>query len=606
MKPRKPRKSGRPPVYRIIFVGLLLSAGLVALGYRLVILQVVQAGELSHRAGHQHEKTIPIEGERGTIRDREGRLLATNVKVPSIYGIPALIKNPTAVSKRLSRILKGDGGPDAGEIRKKLKTTKKFVWINRKIKPSSARRIMDAELPGIGRMEESQRFYPKRKLMGHLLGFAGLDNRGLEGLEFQYDSFLRGETGWVILERDAHGRSVFPKDLDYARPSRGNNLILTLDEVIQHIAERELEAAIEASKALAGTVVVMDPRTGEVLALAVRPAFNPNQISRGAPGRWRNTAVTDTYEPGSTVKVVAASAALEKGLAQPEDLFYCEEGRMELAGGPMRDHKAEGYLTFREVIQKSSNICTVKIAMRVGEDNLYRAFRDFGFGEKTGVDLPGESPGMIRSPESWSGRSLASLAIGHELLVTPIQLATAFSALANGGWLMRPYLVSEIRGPEGELIQKILPQMRRQVVSADTASRMMSILEGTVAENGTGIQAAVPGYRVAGKTGTAQKIDPETGRYSKKETIVSFVGAVPAEDPRLVVLVIVDGPEKKPWASQTAAPLFRKIVEPVLQYLEIPPGEKTRGTVVASVEASVGASGTVPVFLKEKSSRQDP
>ncbi|HSG05109.1 MAG TPA: penicillin-binding transpeptidase domain-containing protein, partial [Nitrospiria bacterium] len=244
----------------------------------------------------------------------------------------------------------------------------------------------------------------------------------------------------------------------------------------------------------------------------------------------------------------------------------------------------------REVIQRSSNICTVKIAMRVGEDNLYRTFRAFGFGEKTGIDLPGESSGMIRAPGSWSGRSLASLSIGHELLVTPIQIVTAVSALANGGWLVRPYLVSEIRDPEGRVIQKILPQMRRQVVSADTASRMMSILEGAVSENGTGIQAAVPGYRVAGKTGTAQKIDSETGRYSKKETIVSFVGVVPAEDPRLVVLVVVDGPQEDAWASQTAAPLFRKIVEPVLHYLEIPPGQAREETVVASVGASAGAA----------------
>ncbi|HEY5648745.1 MAG TPA: penicillin-binding protein 2, partial [Nitrospiria bacterium] len=356
-------RSTRRSTFRILLSGLVLSAGLAILIYRLFALQVVRADELSHLAGHQHEKTVPIEGERGTIKDRNGKILATNVKVPSIYGVPGLVENSKTAAGRLGRIL----GVKAELIRRRLSTGKKFVWIDRRVSPEEAQRVQLAGLSGIGQLEESRRFYPKRQLMGHLLGFAGLDNRGLEGIELFYDSALRGEEGWVVLERDAHGQSVFPKDLDYALPSRGMDLVLTVDEVVQHIAERELDRAMDATQALGGTVVVMDPRTGEILALAVRPTFNPNQIADHEPGEWRIRAVTDTYEPGSTVKIVAASAALEKGLATPDDLFYCEKGRMEMAGGPMRDHEEEEYLTFREVIQKSSNICTVKIAMRVGE-----------------------------------------------------------------------------------------------------------------------------------------------------------------------------------------------------------------------------------------------
>ncbi len=563
---------------RIFLAVVLLTAGFLCVAVRLFALQVVEATELSKRAERQHEKSVALEGERGTIFDRQGRILATDVEVPSIYAIPSLIRDRGAVSPDLARVLQSD----ARTIRKRLEGNKNFVWIERKVSPAVARSVMDLGVEGIGVLNESQRFYPKRNLMGHLLGFAGMDNHGLEGIELKYDPLLRGEKGWAVVERDAFGHSIFQKGLDSIAPSRGNDLVLTIDEVIQHIAETELDAAMEQTLAADASVIVMDPKTGEILAMAVRPEFNPNRIEFQHPDQWRNRAVTDPYEPGSTFKIVTASAALEEGVASPGDIFYCEEGKMAVAGGVIRDHEKEGYLTFREVIQKSSNIGMIKIAMRMNDERLYRYIRAFGFGEKTGIDLEGEAPGLIRDPRSWSGRSLASISIGQEVAATPLQVITAVSAIANGGMLMRPHLVSEIRDAEGRVIKAFPPEVRRQAVSPETAGKMMSILEGTVSKNGTGEKAAIPGYRVAGKTGTAQKIDPATKRYSMQDTVSSFVGIVPAEDPRIVVLVVIDSPRGVAWGGTVAAPVFKNVAEQVLRYLGIAPRTQERIVLTSS------------------------
>jgi cell division protein FtsI (penicillin-binding protein 3) len=557
---------------RIFLAVILLTAGFLCVGVRLFALQVVEATELSKRAERQHEKSVVLEGERGTIFDRQGRILATNVEVPSIYAIPSLIRNREAVAPDLARVLQSD----ARTILKRLEGKRNFVWIERKVAPAVARSVMELGIEGIGVLKESQRFYPKRNLMGHLLGFAGMDNRGLEGIELKYDTLLRGEKGWAVVERDAFGHSIFQKGLDSVAPSRGNDLVLTIDEVIQHIAETELDSVMEQTQAANASVIVMNPKTGEILALAVRPEFNPNRVEFLHPDQWRNRAVTDSYEPGSTFKIVTASAALEERVAGPGDIFYCEEGRMAVAGGVMRDHEKEGYLTFREVIQKSSNIGMVKIAMRMKDERLYRHIRAFGFGEKTGIDLEGEAPGLIRDPRYWSGRSLASISIGQEVAATPLQIITAVSAIANGGMLMRPHVVSEIRDADGRVVKVFPPEIKRIAVSPETTGKMMSILEGTVTKNGTGEKAAIPGYRVAGKTGTAQKIDPVTKRYSMQDTVSSFVGIVPAEDPRIVVLVVVDSPKGMAWGGTVAAPVFKTIAEQVLRYLGVPPRTQER------------------------------
>ncbi|MBI3811768.1 MAG: penicillin-binding protein 2 [Nitrospirae bacterium] len=560
------------PARRILLAVVLLAAGFVGIAVRLFALQVVEATELSRRAERQHEKSVALEGERGTIFDRQGRILATDVEVPSLYAIPSLIRDREAVSPDLARVLQSD----VRTIRKRLEGNKNFVWIERKIGPAVARSAMDLGVEGIGVLNESQRFYPKRNLMGHLLGFAGMDNHGLAGIELKYDMQLRGEKGWAVVERDALGHSIFQKGLDSAAPSRGNDLVLTIDEAIQHIVETELDAVMEQTLAADASVIVMDTKTGEILAMAVRPDFNPNRVEFQHPDQWRNRAVTDPYEPGSTFKIVTASAALEERVASPGDIFYCEEGKMVVAGGIIRDAEKEGYLTFREVIQKSSNIGMIKIAMRMDDDRLYHYIRAFGFGEKTGIDLEGEAPGLIKDPRHWSGRSLASISIGQEVAATPLQVITAVSAIANGGMLMRPHLVSEIRDPSGRVVKSFPPELRRQAISPETAGKMMSILEGTVSKNGTGEKAAIPGYRIAGKTGTAQKIDPVTKRYSMQDNISSFVGIVPAEDPRIVVLVVVDSPKGVTWGGTVAAPVFKKIAEQVLRYLGIAPRTQER------------------------------
>lgn len=555
------------------FVALaLVFSGFVVLFLRLVSLQVLSADELSARAERQRERGVEIEAERGTIYDRAGRILATNVEVPSLYALPGAIENRGTAAARIARLL----NTSPASVNKMLRSDRGFVWLRRKMDPGVAEKIDRLGIPGVGFIYESQRFYPKRQLFGQVLGFAGVDNQGLEGLELASDSVLRGEKGLVVLERDASGRPIFPKGLEYNPLDRGKDLVVTLDEVIQHIAERELDTAFRETGAKSGSVIVMDPNNGEILAMAVRPSFNPNRISGYGPEQWRNRAVTDMYEPGSTFKLVAAAAALENGVATPTDLFFCENGMMKMGRRVIHDHLKFGFLSFAQIFQKSSNIGAAKIALRVGPEGYYATLRKFGFGEKTGIDLPGETPGLVRHPEDWTELSLPSMAIGQEVGVTPIQLVTAYAAVANGGTLVRPHLVSEVRDPDGAVIRRFKPEAVRQVIRPETARRLTEILEGTVRDGGTAETAALDGYSVSGKTGTAQKLDPATGRYSRKDYVASFVGITPAEAPRIVVSVVVDSPEGEAWGGVVAAPVFRRVSEQTLRYLGVFPDAADR------------------------------
>jgi cell division protein FtsI (penicillin-binding protein 3) len=401
------------------------------------------------------------------------------------------------------------------------------------------------------------------------MGFAGMDGQGLEGLERRYDRYLSGEKQLIVLQRDALGRTVFPKGLSERTPSPGHTLTLTIDEFAQYVSEKELNDAVISARAKGGMALVMDPKTGAVLAMALSPKFDPNAMSGMSADRWRNRIITDAYEPGSTMKVIVAAAALEERVMRPDSLIYGENGRIEIARTVIHDHEKSGWMTFAEVIQKSSNIGAAKIAMQLEEVRLYRYIKAFGFGEKSDIDLPGEMAGLTKD---WGRRSLASIAMGQEIGVTPLQLVTAISAVANGGWLMKPYVVSEIRDAGGHLVARMEPHVRRQPISTATARTLTDILEGVVT-NGTGRKAAVPGYRVAGKTGTAQKIDPRTGAYSSSLLIGSFVGYVPAEDPRLAIVVVIDEPKAEAWGGVVAAPVFRRIAEQVLPYLGVSPQE---------------------------------
>lgn len=543
---------------------LLLLCGFGGILFRLVTLQVLQAAELTARADRQHQKTVTLEGARGTVTDRHGKVLAMNVEVPSVFGVPTAMESPNLAARQLAPVLH----VRRDELEKKLRQDKSFVWLARKVEPEQSHRLQQLSLDGVGVVMEGRRFYPKGPLLAHVLGFAGMDGQGLEGLERRYESQLHGEKRVTILQRDALGRTVFPKGFAEKPPVPGHALTLTIDEVVQYIAEKELEETVNQTRAKGGTVIVMEPQTGAILALAVSPRFDPNAVAVLTPDRWRNRALTDTYEPGSTLKIVVAAAALEEKVMMPGTMLFGENGRMTVANTTIHDHEKMGWITFAQMVQKSSNIGAAKTGMVLGESRLYRYLQSFGFGQRTEIDLPGEVSGLLKAPKEWGRRSLASISMGQEIGVTPLQMVAAIGAIANNGVLMKPYVVSEVRDQKGALLKDVLPQVRRRVVSPETARTLTTILEGVVT-NGTGTKAAIPGFRVAGKTGTAQKVDPRTGTYSNSHFVVSFLGFVSADSPRLAMIVVVDEPQGEAWGGTIAAPVFRRVGEQVLNYLGV-------------------------------------
>lgn len=545
---------------------LLLLCGFGVVLFRLVTLQVLQAAVLSAQADRQHQKTVSLEGARGTIVDRHGKILAMNVEVQSVFGVPNTVDNPRKTAQQLSPILH----VKTDELERKLRQDRRFVWLARKLDPEQGRRLDRLPLDGIGVVMEGRRFYPKGPLLAHVLGFSGMDGEGLEGVEHRYEPYLHGEKRMMVLQRDAHGHTVFPKGMMERSPTPGHSLTLTIDEVIQYIVERELEDAVDRAQAKSGTMIVLDPKTGAVLAMAVSPRFDPNAVSALSRDRWRNRALTDTYEPGSTMKAMMAAAAIEERVVRPNTMVFGENGHMMVANTVIHDHERLGWVSFAQVIQKSSNIGAVKTGMALGEQRLYRYLQAFGFGQRTEIDLPGEGAGLVSNPRDWGRRSIASISIGQEIGVTPLQMVSAVAALANGGVLMKPYVVSEIRDAEGQILKQIPPQTRRRIVSPETARSVTKILEGVVTD-GTGGKAAIPGFRVAGKTGTAQQIDGDTKTYSTSRFVASFAGYVPSDIPRLAMIVIIDEPQdKKASGGSVAAPVFSRVGEQVLSYLGVP------------------------------------
>jgi cell division protein FtsI (penicillin-binding protein 3) len=553
------------------FLLLTLLCGFGVILFRLVTLQVLQAAELTARADRQHQKTVTLEGARGTVTDRHGKVLAMNVEVPSIFGVPTSLDSPAGAARSLSPVLH----IRREEIEKKLRQDKHFVWLARKVEPEQGHRLEQLSIDGIGIVMEGRRFYPKGPLLSHVLGFVGMDGLGLEGLERRYESQLHGEKRLTILQRDALGRTVFPKGLREQVPATGQSLTLTIDEVIQYIAEKELEEAVDHAHAKSGTIIVLEPRSGGVLAMAVSPRFDPNAVASLTADRWRNRTLTDTYEPGSTMKLVVAAAALEEKVMMPGSMLFGENGRMSVANTTIHDHEKLGWMTFAQMIQKSSNIGAAKTGMLLGEQRLYRYLQAFGFGQRTDIDLPGEVAGLLKSPREWGRRSLASISMGQEVGVTPLQMVSAVSAIANDGVLMKPYVVSEVRDQKGQPVREILPQVKRRVVSPGTARTLTAIMEGVIT-NGTGMKAAIPGFRVAGKTGTAQKVDPRTGAYSSALSIGSFVGFVPADAPRLAMIIVIDEPQGEAWGGVVAAPVFRRVGEQVLTYMGVPRDDQVK------------------------------
>jgi cell division protein FtsI (penicillin-binding protein 3) len=579
----------RRSMLRIYVLVGIFAVALFALLARLFDIQILQHHLLSSMAERQHQKSAELRGKRGTIYDRRLRELAVSVDRESIYIKPSeFAHTPEAVSQ-LGRALRLK---EAG-ILEKVQSDRQFVWLKRKVSPEESAALRALGMKGIGFATESQRFYPKRALAGQVIGFVGTDEAGLEGLEHGYESTLAGEAVHVMLDRDARGRPLSLRPEALRQLPQGHDLVLTLDERIQFVAERELREHIMRLGARGGAAVVMQPFTGEILALANESAFDPNIFREAAPKVWRERSITDTFEPGSTLKAMLAAAAFEERLVRPDDMFFGEQGSIQVGSLTIRDHEKFGWLTFREVIEKSSNVGAIKVGQRLGRERLYDYLTRFGIGSRTGVDFPGEAPGLLRPPQQWSEVSLASLSIGQEVAVTPLQLATAFSALANGGMLVRPHLVKAVIR-DGEVVQETTPGQVRRVISKVAARQITNLLQGVVTR-GTGKAAAVEGYAVAGKTGTAQKFDAALGKYSAQKSIASFVGYLPAEQPRATILVSLDEPQAGvAWGGVAAAPLYSAIAQQTMRYLRVPPdGSQARApeVPVARLErSSVGAT----------------
>ncbi len=555
---------------RSLLLCLVLACALAAVTVRLFTLQVREGRHLAERATRQYQRLVPLISKRGTIRDRNGRELAVSLTVSSIFAQPRQVTHRDEVARTLAPLV----GVSSTEILRKLSHNTSFVWIRRRVDPVEATAVERLGLPGIYLVPEAKRYYPQQELAAHVLGFVGEDDKGLEGVEFQYDEALGGKPQWVVRQQDALGRPLFRGE----SRQRPHDLTVTVDQVIQYVAERELTQAVALTGARAGTVIVMDPMTGQILALANSPTFNPNRFTHFPAVARRNSAITDFYEPGSAFKIVMAAAALEEGIVRPRDRFYGEGGVIQVEGVTIRDHEKYGWLTFEEVMAQSSNVGAIKVGLKMGKSLYYSHISGFGFGSITGVDLPGETPGLIRRPHKWTGLSLSSLSIGQEISVTPLQMITAFSAVANGGYLVRPYLAKSLWDPEGRIVHETTPLYIRRVISEETARTLTAILTRAVTE-GTGKAASVPGYTVAGKTGTSQKSDPATGRYSHDKVIASFAGYVPAEQPRLAILVVIDEPRELAWGATAAAPVFREIAREALAYLKVspaPPENKAR------------------------------
>jgi len=552
-----------------VHVRLLLIAGVVLLWMmcvfgRVAYLQLFLHSDYLAKASRQQRRTLEITPKRGAIYDRNMHPLAMSVPVHSVFAVPSEIKD----MELATRLLAGALGIPQATLREKLESPSNFVWIQRKVTPEKEEAIRSLNLKGIDFLEEYQRNYPKREMAAHVLGFVDVDEKGLGGIEYEYDNLIRGKSEKIVVMADAHQRWY---DGGEAQKDRGASVVLTIDEKIQYIAERELQAAIAKTRAPAGTVIVQDPNTGAILALANWPRFNPNAVTDVPNEARMDRAVSAIYEPGSTFKLVTLAAAFDQNLIRADEVFNCENGSVLVAGHRIHDHKAYGMLTVSDILANSSDVGAIKIAMRLGSPKFYDYIHAFGFGSLTGVDLPGESRGILRRLENWGSFSIGSISMGQEVGVTPVQLATAVSSIANGGLLYKPHVVQEIRraGQAVPLDGASSITEPKRSIRPETAATLRRLMEGVIL-HGTGKLARLDGWTAAGKTGTAQKIDPNTGRYSPTKVIASFTGFAPINNPAVTILISIDSPEGWPHGGgDVAAPVFKRIAEQVLPYLDV-------------------------------------
>lgn len=595
---RAPRAGGGalPSTWRHTLQGRLFVAALffgvwtAGVQARLLYLQVLEHDDMQARADRQHNRLITAPAKRGEILDRNGNVLAYSVDADTVFADPTEVEDPDEAARLVCGAIEGCDASDRREMAKDLRRDSQFVYLARKVSLADAERVKALNLKGVAFLKESRRYYPKKELAAHVLGYVGLDNTGLAGLESTYDSQVRGREGKIFVQTDARQHALTSR-VDRA-PTAGASLELTIDQYLQNIAERELREGVRENRAAGGSALIMDPHTGEILALANAPTFNPNAFGRYDERQRRNRAIQDLYEPGSTFKIVTASAALEENVIDPDDLIDCGPGRIVFGSRVIDEYASHNYgvLPFADVIVKSSNVGAIKVGLRLGPERLGRYVSRFGFGQTISPDFRGESPGIVWNPARLDPSALASVSMGYQVGVTPLQMAAAVSSVANGGSLVEPRVVRAFI--KGGRRAPVATRVIRKTISPETAMELTSIMEAVV-DRGTAKAAQVEGYTIAGKTGTASKL--VDGRYSRSDYNASFVGFVPSRQPALTVIVVIDSPHAGPYAGgAVAAPIFKRIAEASLRHLGIPPTINALPPVLAS---NAGA-GVAPVVQR--------
>ncbi|HEY6348577.1 MAG TPA: penicillin-binding protein [Candidatus Angelobacter sp.] len=591
---------------RLYFLAGFIFFWLVAICVRLVWLQVVDYADLTQRARHQQQRSIEVSPARGVIYDRNGKDLAMSVNVDSVFAVPSEVPDIHGSADILAKVL----GTDPTDIENRMKASHAFAWVARKVDSDTSNRIRALNLKGIYFQKEPKRFYPKQELAAQVLGYVGLDDKGLFGIEHEFDARLKGKTGAMIISMDARRRWFGRVEKN---PDPGENVVLTIDEKIQYIAESELEQAMKDTHAEAGAIIVQNPHTGEVLALANRPTLNPNAVTPGDVKAIENPAVSNMYEPGSTFKIVTLSAALEEKLTRPDEVIDCQMGSIVVNGLRIHDHHPYGDLTVQQILEHSSDVGAIKLALRLGDERFDRYIRAYGFGAQTKIELPHETWGIMRPVSRWSKVSIGAISMGQEVGVSPIQLISMVSSIANDGVYVPPRIILGITPPRSTAqLVAFHPEPGRRVISSMTAAEMKQMMQGVVLR-GTGPKAILNGYSSAGKTGTAQKVEPGTKGYSRSHYIASFTGFAPVNNPALTVLVILDSPVGLHEGGQVAAPVFARVARQVLAYWNVPhdvevqePKQFALRTKVKEADVAEGSSEHIAMQAEEATPAATP
>lgn len=581
---------------RITFLAITAVLFWVVIFLRLFQIQIIERGRYVEKAKNQYIYEAELKPERGIIFDRKFRYLAINRATWSLGIDISKVNDPDTAAFYFSRIF----NKNRNFYLERLKKEKSFFWLARGVNENIVNQIEDLKIQGVRVIKEGRRYYPQNRVGAHLIGFTDVDLKGLSGVELIRNRALQGNNGYTIYQKDAFGKTMMDLNYSEKRPEKGKNVVLTVDNTYQWIAEEEINYVIENVDADAATAIITNPATGEILAMAVKPDFDPNNAGNFSPGTWRNRAITDSYEPGSTFKPIIMNAILEEGIKSPDDLVFCENGKFHVYDKTIEDVKGYGWLTLAKIIKKSSNIGMAKIAKDVNKNLIYRYVRDFGFGVRTDIELPGETPGDLKNTTEWSNYTPIALSYGYEISVTPIQMAMAFGAIANGGFLLKPAIYLEAENESSQKLKSVHPTVIRRVISESTSRVMVNMLEDVVAD-GTGKEASIPGLRIAGKTGTTKKYDAQIQRYTDNKFVSSFIGFYPADSPKLLIYIMVDNPKKAYFGGEVAAPTFKRILQRLLRVMEIDnPIISQPAAMVASNDSGNGKSVIVPNLIDKR------